>query len=160
MIMDGFFIIGFMGGIDLTGLVILLIVLLIFAELIYWLIRKALSHFMKDWSDRTIKILSRVSAVILSPVLIVGLSTLVMYWLVPRQSEEEQISEHYQLMEEEIAETLKIGMSKREVVASFGEVDTTESVLLYDLSVPEAKERYILEIKFNSRGLSNFRRRQ
>lgn len=62
------------------------------------------------------------------------------------------------MMEEDIREDVKIGMSKTEVVGLFGEVDTTQSVLVYDLSLPEAKEKYLLEITFDTKGLKDFKR--
>lgn len=39
---------------------------------------------------------------------------------------------HYEMMEEDIREHLKVGMSKTEVVGLFGEADTTQSILIYE----------------------------
>jgi len=64
------------------------------------------------------------------------------------------------MMDEDIKDDLKIGMSKTEVVELFGEVDTTRSVLVYDLSLPKAKERYFLEITFDTKGLKDFKRQR
>lgn len=64
------------------------------------------------------------------------------------------------MMEEDIREDLKVGMSKTEVVGLFGEADTTQSVLVYDLSLPDAKEKYMLEITFDTKGLKEFKRQR
>ena len=64
------------------------------------------------------------------------------------------------MMDEDIGEDLKIGMSKTEVVELFGQADTTQSILIYDMSLPEAKEKYILEITFDNDGLKDFKRQR
>ena len=64
------------------------------------------------------------------------------------------------MMEEDIRNDLKVGMSKTEVVGLFGETDTTQSILIYDLSLPDAKEKYMLEITFDEEGLKDFKRQQ
>jgi hypothetical protein len=64
------------------------------------------------------------------------------------------------MIEQDVREDLKIGMPKTEVVEIFGDVDTTQSVLIYDLSLPEAEEKYMLEITFDDAGLKDFKRQR
>ena len=67
---------------------------------------------------------------------------------------------HYEMMEEDIRKDLKVGMSKTEVVGLFGEADTTQSIIFYDLSLSDAKEKYMLEITFDTKGLKDFKRQR
>lgn len=118
---------------------------------------------MKDSSDEKVKLLSRVSAFILSPIVVIGSLSLFIYISIqtaPRESDEEMETNHYEMMEKDIREDLKVGMSKTEVVGLFGEADTTQSILIYDLSLPDAKEKYVLEITFDSKGLNDFKRQR
>ena len=118
---------------------------------------------IRGTSERTINTLSGICAIFLAPVLLIGILTIIVFVStpeIPRQSEEVRISEHYKMMAEEFAGALRIGMSKIEVMEKFGQIDTSGSVLLLDLSLPDAKERYFLEITFEEEGLTSFRRQQ
>ncbi len=64
------------------------------------------------------------------------------------------------MMEDDIQADLKIGMSKTEVVKLFGDADTAKAILVYDISLPEAKEKYILEMIFDKDGLKEFKRQR
>lgn len=153
----------FLMGVDLPTIGLIVLFLLIFGRLIFWLTKKLLSKAMKDSSEEKIKTLSRVSAFILSPTIVIGSLALFIYISIqtaPRESDEEMERNHYEMMEEDLREDLKVGMSKTDVVGLFGEADTTQSVLIYDLSLPNGKEMYILEITFDSKGLTDFRRKQ
>ncbi|MEJ1242554.1 hypothetical protein WBG78_30705 [Chryseolinea sp. T2] len=150
-------------GVDLPTLGLTVLLLLIFGRLIFWLTRKLLRKVMKDPSDRQIKLLSRISAFILSPITVIGSFALFIYISIqtaPIESDEEMERSHYEMMEEDIVSDLKVGMSKTEVIGLFGEADTTQSVLIYDLSLPDAKEKYMLEITFDTKGLKEFRRQR
>src|SRR5688572_4572412 len=150
-------------GLDLPTIGFIVLLLLIFGRLIFWLSKKLFQKVLKDSSEGTIKLLSRVSTFILSPIMVIGSLALLIYIStpsVPRESEEEMKRIHYEMMYEDIKDDLKIGMSKTEVVELFGEVDTTRSVLVYDLSLPKAKERYFLEITFDTKGLKDFKRQR
>ena len=151
----------FLTGVGVPELVVISLILFAFGLLISWLTKKLLRRVLEDPSDRKIKLLSRLSAFILSPTIVIGSLTLFIYVSIqnaPRESEEDIVRNHYEIMDEDIGEDLKIGMSKREVVELFGQADTTHSILIYDMSLPEAKEKYILEITFDSDGLKDFKR--
>ena len=143
----------FLMGVDLPTIVLISLLLFVFGLLIFWLTKKLLRKVLKDASDRKIKLLSRFSAFILSPIIVIGSLALFIYVSIqtaPRESDEEIVKNHYEMMEEDIREDLRIGMSKTEVVGLFGEADTIQSILVYDMSLPEAKEKYILEITFSN----------
>lgn len=148
-------------GVGLSELVIVSILLFGFGLLISWLAKKLLRKIYKDASDRKIKLLSRLSAFILSPTIVFGFFALLIYLTIqtePKESYEDILRSHYEMMEEDVRRDLKIGMSKTKVVELFGDADTTQSILIYDLSLPEAKEKYILEITFDEAGLKDFKR--
>jgi len=150
-------------GVDLPTIGLIVLLLLAFGRLIFWLTKKLLRKVMKDSSDEKLRLLSKVSAFILSPVIVIGsfaLFTYISILAAPRESDEEREKNHYEMMEEDIMEDLKVGMSKTEVVGLFGEADTTHSILTYDLSLPDAKEKYILEITFDTKGLKDFKRQR
>jgi hypothetical protein len=153
----------FLMGVDLPTLVLIFLLLFIFGFLIFWLTKKLLQKVLNDTSDRKIKLLSRVSAFILSPLIVIGSLALFIYvsmQTVPGESDEEIIKNHYEMMEEDFRKDLKAGMTKKEVVELFGETDTTQSTIVYDMSLVEAKEKYILEITFDTDGLKNFKRQR
>jgi len=148
-------------GVDLPTIVLFFLQLFVFGLLIFWLTKKLLRKVLKDASERKIKLLSRFSAFILSPIIVIGCLALFFYVSIqtaPRESDEEIVRHHYEMMEEDIGEDLRMGMSKTEVVSLLGETDTTQSTLTYDMSLSEAKEKYILEITFNKDGLMDFKR--
>lgn len=106
-------------GVDLPTIVLISLLLFVFGLLIFWLTKKLLRNVLKDASDRTIKLLSRFSAFILSPIIVIGSLALFIYVSIqtaPRESDEEIVKNHYEMMEEDIREDLRIGMSKTEVV--------------------------------------------
>lgn len=153
----------FLMGVDLPTIGLLVLLLLVFGRLIFWLVKKLLRRILINSSDRKIKLLSRVSAFILSPVIVIGSLALFIYLSIetaPQESDEEMEKNHYEMMEEDIREDLKIGMSKTDVIELFGNADTTQSVLVYDLSLPEAREKYMLEITFDSKGVKDFKRQR
>jgi hypothetical protein len=47
-----------------------------------------------------------------------------------------------------------------EVLEVLGDNDTTQSVMVYDLSLSEEKGTFMLEIKFDNGRLSSFQRKQ
>lgn len=153
----------FLIGVDLPTILVIFVLLFLFGWLIFRLSKGLFRRIMKGASDNKINFLSRICAFILSPTLIIGGMALYIYisiQFVPGESEEEIVSQHYQMMEEGIAEDLKIGMSKAAVVSILGENDTTKSVMTYDLSLPEATEKYFLDLKFDKGKLTSFQRQQ
>jgi len=150
-------------GVDLPTIGLIVLLLLGFGRLIFWLTKKLLRKVLNDASEGKVKLLSRVSAFILSPIIVFGSFALFIYISIqtaPRESDEEMERNHYEMMEEDIREDLKVGMSKTEVIGLFGEADTTQSILIYDLSLPEAKEKYMLEVTFDAKGLKDFKRQR
>ena len=150
-------------GVDLPTIGLLALLLLVFGRLIFWLTKKLLRKVLKDSSDEKVKLLSRVSAFILSPTIVIGSLALFIYISIqtaPKESDEEMEKNHYEMMEEDIRKDLKVGMSKTEVVGLFGEADTSQSILIYDLSLQDAKEKYKLEITFDTKGLKDFKRQR
>ena len=109
----------FLMGVDLPTIVLISLLLFVFGLLIFWLTKILLRNVLKDASDRTIKLLSRFSAFISSPIIVIGSLALFIYVSIqtaPRESDEEIVKNHYEMMEEDIREDLRIGMSKTEVV--------------------------------------------
>jgi hypothetical protein len=150
-------------GVGFSEFWVILLLLLAIGAFIYWLTRKLLRKALKDASDRKIKLLSGLIAFLLSPVIVIGSLALIIYLSVENtsiESEEDIARNHYEAMEYEIKEDLKIGMSKSEVVALFGPTDTTQSALIYDFSLPEAEEKYVLELNFDKGKLNDFKRQQ
>lgn len=153
----------FLMGVDLPTIGLLVLLLLVFGRIIFWLTKKLLRKVLKDSSDEKVKLLSGVSAFILSPTIVIGSLALFIYISIqtaPKESDEEMERNHYEMMEEDIRGDLKVGMSKTEVVGLFGEADTTQSILVYDLSLSSAKEKYMLEITFDTKGLKDFKRQR
>ena len=153
----------FLMGVDLPTIGLLVLLLLVFGRLIFWLTKKLLRKVLKDSSDEKVRLLSRVSAFILSPTIVIGSLALFIYISIqtaPKESDEEMERNHYKMMEEDISKDLKVGMSKTEVIGLFGEADTTQSILIYDLSLQDAKEKYKLEITFDTKGLKDFKRQR
>ena len=140
----------FLMGVDIPSLLLLLILLITLGQLIFRLVRKLFRKTLKGASEKRIRVFSRVCAVVLPPVLLFGALALLDHasGASSIETSEEIVSSHYSLMEEDLAEELKVGMYRSEIVKMFGENDTTQSVMVYDLSVPNAEEKYILEISF------------
>jgi hypothetical protein len=150
-------------GVDLPTIGLLVLLLLVFGRLIFWLTKKLLRKVLNGSSDEKVKLLSSVCAFILSPTIVIGSLALFIYISIqtaPKESDEEMERNHYEMMEVDIRKDLKVGMSKTEVVGLFGEADTTQSILVYDLSLSNAKEKYMLEIMFDSKGLKDFKRQR
>jgi hypothetical protein len=150
----------FLIGVDLPTIVFISLLLFSFGLLISWLTKKLLRKILRDASDRKIKLLSRFSAFILSPIIGISSLALLIHLTSPRESDEEFVKNHYEMMEDDIQADLKIGMSKTEVVKLFGDADTAKAILVYDISLPEAKEKYILEMIFDKDGLKEFKRQR
>jgi hypothetical protein len=148
-------------GLDIPTIILISFVLFILGLFISRLSKTILRKTLKRASDRKIKILSRIGTFFLAPVFLIGIFALLVFVSTPEMptlSEEELISDHYKMMEEEFAEDLKIGMSKIEIMEKFGKIDTTGSVLVIDLSLPEAEERYLLQLNFAGKHLTSYRR--
>jgi hypothetical protein len=150
----------FLIGVDLPTIVFISLLLFSFGLLISWLTKKLLRKILKDASDRKIKLLSRFSAFILSPIIGISSLALLIHLTSPRESDEEFVKNHYEMMEDDIQADLKIGMSKTEVVKLFGDADTAKAILVYNISLPEAEEKYILEMIFDKDGLKEFKRQR
>ena len=66
-------------GLDLPTIGFIVLLLLIFGRLIFWLSKKLFQKVLKDSSEGTIKLLSRVSTFILSPIMVIGSLALLIY---------------------------------------------------------------------------------
>jgi hypothetical protein len=154
----------FMMGVWLLDLVVICLLLFGIGFLISWLTKKLVRKVWPAASDRKTKLLSRLTAFILSPVILIGSFTLFFYeesiQTAPKESKEEMVKNHYMMMEEDFNRLLKKGMSKTEVVELFGVTDTAQSVLVYDLSLSDEKEKFLLEITFDANGLKEFKRQR
>jgi len=153
----------FLMGVDIPTLLVIFLLLFLFGLLTFRIARRLFRRIMKGTSENKINLLSRVFAFILAPIIVIGGLALFIYVSIqtaPKESEEEMVHNHYQMMEEDIAKDLRIGMSKGDVTELLGESDTTQSVMTYDLSLPEAREKYLLEIKFNNGALTSFERKR
>jgi len=69
----------FLVGADIQTSVIILIVMILFGLLIFRVSKRIFRKTLKGASDRTINIISRVCAFLLSPLIIVGILALVVY---------------------------------------------------------------------------------
>ena len=69
----------FLMGVDLPTIGLLVLLLVVFGRLIFWLTKKLLRKVLKDSSDEKVKLLSRVSAFILSPTIVIGSLALYIY---------------------------------------------------------------------------------
>ena len=95
-------------GVDLPTIGLLVLLLLVFGRLIFWLTKKLLRKVLRDASDKKVKLLSRVSAFILSPVIVIGSLALFIYISIqsaPQESDEEMTRNHYEMMEDDIKRT-------------------------------------------------------
>ena len=148
---------------DVPTVATILILLVLSWFLVFYVSRAILRKTVKEASAEKIKRLSRVSAFILSPVLLIGACSLLVYIMIemtPQLSPEEEAIQYYEMMDQSIQEDLKVGMSKMDVLEVLGDTDTTQSAMIYDMSLPEAKDKYVVEINFENGRLSNFRKRQ
>ena len=73
----------FLMGTDLATIGIIVLFILVFGRGIYWLSKKILRKTLKDSSDAKVKLLSGVSAFILSPVIVIGSLALIIYVSMP-----------------------------------------------------------------------------
>lgn len=92
-------------GVDLPTIGLIVLLLLIFGRLIFWLTKKLLRKVLKDSSDEKVKLLSWVSAFILSLIIVIGSLALFIYISVhtaSRESDEEKERNHYEMMEGDI----------------------------------------------------------
>lgn len=148
---------------DAPTIAVILFLLVLFGFLAFYTSRMIFRKVLKDASNERINKLSRISAIILSPILLIGVVTLLIYVMIlmtPELSPEEEAIQYYETIEEDIQEDLKVGMSKIDVLEMLGDNDTTQSVMVYDLSLPEEKGKYLLEIHFDNGRLSSFQRKE
>jgi alpha-N-acetylglucosamine transferase len=150
----------FLMGIDISGLGIVLLLIVVFYFVIFRLSKKVLRRIYKDASDQKVNLLSRIASFILAPIIVIGSLALFIYVYIEMTSEsdEEITSSHYEMMEEDINEDLKLGMTKIEIVKLLGESDTTQSTMLYDMSHDGVEEKYLLELRFENGRLKSFGR--
>jgi heme A synthase len=154
----------FLSGVDLPTILVLFTLLVLFAWVMFRLFRRLLRATFRTASRQKVSFWSAICAVVFSPALVAGgLVLLVNASMdVDGSPETSQGSERhqYRLMERDISKKLAPGMSKKEVVAIFGDSDTTQSVVVYDLSLPGAEKKYLLEITFDKHGLKEFQRQR
>jgi hypothetical protein len=103
----------FMMGVDLLEMIVLLCVILVLGQLVFLLARMLFRKTLKDATERKIKILSRVSAFILTPAIVLAAFVLLYFYLSAQdgttQSEGESAQGNYQVTEKSLKhETLSI----------------------------------------------------
>jgi hypothetical protein len=150
----------FLIGIDLPTAIIISFLIFLIGSLSFKISRFAWRKLLKDQSKIFVHRLAVISAFVLTPCLCVGLFLLIVSIVeqTTQISDEEVAEIHYRILEEDLPEDLVIGMSKSDVINRFGETDTTKSVWTYDLSLPRAKEKYILEVQFENGKLIRYGR--
>jgi ABC-type multidrug transport system fused ATPase/permease subunit len=134
----------FMGSIDSTSLLIILLLLILIGWLFFRLIRWMLSKLLKGRSPKTIRwwAVALFSLFTLFFVVVVGktVSDMLMNGLEMQRQMRKSLDQHIEKMK------LK-GKTKEEVVGLLGETDTTSNKLIYDLP---SMEGYVLEIEFEN----------
>jgi predicted nuclease of restriction endonuclease-like RecB superfamily len=105
-----------------------------------------LSKLLKKESKSSIHRWS-LSASLLATPQIVGL-LIFLFIQTKTPSDQESEKRYYHRLEKEIAEHALIGKTKEQVVELFGDGDTTKTTLIYDFSLPQADQKYILVITF------------
>ena len=153
----------FLMGVDVLSTVGFLFLLTLFGLLAFYVSQILFRKLLKNASEERIDKLSRISAAILAPVLLIAFFVLLWYAVsqsAPKLSAEEEKQLYYETMEEDLRKDLEVGMSKTDVFQIFARGDTTQSVIVYDLSLPEKKGEYMLEITFENGRLTSFRRKQ
>lgn len=148
-------------GTSWLGIGLIALVMVAVGRLIFLLVKKILRKTMKDASDTKVRLLATLSAWILSPLLVIGSLGLLVYVAIKSASNdtvEETEKSDYELMEADLKRDLTPGMTRTQVTKILGDTDTTQSVLVFDLSQPGTKEKYVLEVTFDSTGLTTFRR--
>ena len=153
----------FLIGIDYTTLLVVLLINIALGVLTFRLCRKILRRVSKGMSDRTVNTWSTLGAIVLSPTVVMGTAAFIIYLSIetmPEESPEELEANHYAMMEEELARDLKVGTSRKRIIELFGEADTTQPTMIYDLSLPEGMNKYVLELHFDEHGLASFRRQE
>jgi hypothetical protein len=153
----------FLGGIDLPGLIIVLVIMALVGTGIFYLIRPLVRKLFKSQPGNIINAISRLAAFILTPALFVLIIYLVVLYFSysdgkPHVFTEEEVAQHYEMMESDLNSNLKIGMSKTDALAEFALEDTTQSEYEIDLSLPDVEEEYVLKLKFEKGKLSSFER--
>lgn len=100
---------------DVPTIALILFFLALFGFLAFYISRMIFRKVLKDASTERINTLSRVSAFVLSPILLIGVGALVVYvmfMMVPKLSPEEESAQYYEMVEEDLRKDLQIGMSK------------------------------------------------
>jgi hypothetical protein len=151
----------FLGGIDLPGLVVVIVILALVGTGIFYLVRPLVRRLLKNQSRGVVNVVSRLAAFVLTPLLFV----LVIYFVFiyptdskPYRPEYADAATYYKTIEEDLKKNLKVGMNKSAALGEFAIEDTTQSEYEVDLSYPDAKEQYILKLKFDKGKLTSFDR--
>jgi len=144
-------------GVGYTQVLLTLLVNIALGVLMFLLFRKILRRVFKGMSDRAVNTWSTLGALPLTTAM--GIVPYIMYISIEELPEELEAT-HYAIMEEELARDLKVGTSRKRIIELFGEADTTQSTMIYNLSLPEAINKYVLELHFDEHGLASFRRQE
>lgn len=147
---------------DPVALAILFFFFLVFSLPVFLLSRMLLKRVLRGRTSGKINVLSIVLAVTVTPILLFLFALLVIYinsGMEPSQSED-VVQSHYEMMEEDLAKDIRIGMSKRQIVELLGENDTTKISMEYDLSMPWVNEKYIMELHFDNGRLTRYKRKK
>jgi hypothetical protein len=154
----------FLMGAGLPELAVILLLCILFGWLIYRISRRLLRRALMGASGKKINVLSLVSAAVLSPATVIASLALLVFLSAESydmpESDEGSERRLYRMMEKDLSKKLAPGMSKAEVAAICGESDTTNSVVVYDLSLPGADKKYLLEVTYDKHGLKEFKRQR
>jgi hypothetical protein len=160
----------FLMGIDLPAVYVILFIFTGFALGIFFLSRYALMKLFKHLSQKRIFLFSVLSVWVLVPMAFIVLF-LVLVQLAPgqdspiaddflRHGDSAMTEEEYYEGFDGLYNALKRGMTKREVVELIGINDTTKNTLIYDFSLPDGKNKYVLTIEFENNEVVTFTKNQ
>jgi hypothetical protein len=148
----------FLGGIDLPGLLVAIVILALVGTGIFYLIRPLVGRLLKNQSRGVVDVVSRLAAFVLTPLLFVLLFYDAFIYPTDSKPNYSNYADDYKLIEEDLKKSLKVGMNKSAVLEEFAIEDTTQSEYEVDLSYHDAKEEYILKLKFDKGKLTSFDR--
>ncbi len=125
---------------------------------LFYLSNVILGRLLKKEPKIKITGLALLSCFVTTPLVLGVLTFLFIQAKTPSEKETEQ--RYYKRLETEIEESKLVGKTKEEVVDLFGEGDTTKTTLIYDFSLPQADQQYILVITFKGNQVLSYRTRK
>jgi hypothetical protein len=125
---------------------------------IFYLVRPLVRRLLKNQSRGVVNVVSRLAAFVLTPLLFVLVIYFVFIYPTDSKPYNPNYADDYKMIEEDLKKNLKVGMNKSAALEEFAIEDTTQSEYEVDLSYPDAKEEYILKLKFERGKLTSFDR--